>query len=351
MGWKFWESEPTEPTETRQMPFTDAVIDMLQGGAAGADDVTPGRTGIQEACAGLWARSFATADVTPQTAATAGLTPQTLEMIGRQLFENGQIVFAISIAAGRVALIPASSWTITGQDVWEYELTLPTPNAIVTRFLPADGVVHLRYGADIQQPWTAAGPLQRGKETAQLQATLERRLTQEAAMPVGSVLPMPDTTNTGQLQTDIAGLRGKTVLVPSTSSGWEQGERGAPRADWQPRRLGAMFPASHIDLRAGAADHLAAAGGVPPVLLRSDNDSGAQREGWRQFLHGTIQPAALIVLGELRDKLATPDLQLSFDRLMASDLSGRARAFQSLVGGGMEISKAAGLAGLMQGEE
>ena len=32
-------------------------------------------------------------------------------------------------------------------------------------------------------------------------------------------------------------------------------------------------------------------------------------------------------------------------------LSGRARAFQSLVGGGMDVGKAAGLAGLMQAED
>ncbi len=33
--------------------------------------------------------------------------------------------------------------------------------------------------------------------------------------------------------------------------------------------------------------------------------------------------------------------------LAASDVQGRARAFQSMVGGGMDIAKAAGLAGLL----
>ncbi|MCY4511367.1 MAG: hypothetical protein OXG35_31050 [Acidobacteria bacterium] len=41
---------------------------------------------------------------------------------------------------------------------------------------------------------------------------------------------------------------------------------------------------------------------------------------------------------------------MSFDRLFAGDLSGRARAFQSLVGGGMDPGKAAGLAGLMESD-
>ena len=43
----------------------------------------------------------------------------------------------------------------------------------------------------------------------------------------------------------------------------------------------------------------------------------------------------------------TPELAFSFDRLFASDLSGRARAFQSMVGGGMPVDRAAALAGLL----
>ena len=38
---------------------------------------------------------------------------------------------------------------------------------------------------------------------------------------------------------------------------------------------------------------------------------------------------------------------LSWQELRASDLSGRARAFQSMVGGGMAIDQAVAVAGLM----
>ena len=65
------------------------------------------------------------------------------------------------------------------------------------------------------------------------------------------------------------------------------------------------------------------------------------------MLHSTIAPMGKIVSEELTAKFETP-ISLSFDALFAADLSGRARAFQSLVGGGMDIGKAAGLAGLMQ---
>ena len=85
--------------------------------------------------------------------------------------------------------------------------------------------------------------------------------------------------------------------------------------------------------------------GVPPSLFL-DADGTGQRESFRRFLHTTLQPLARIVASELSDKLEA-DVRLNLDGLFAADLSGRARAFQSLVGGGMDIGKAASLAGLM----
>ena len=65
-------------------------------------------------------------------------------------------------------------------------------------------------------------------------------------------------------------------------------------------------------------------------------------------LHGAVQPLAELLSVELSAKLDAPGLRLSFDRLFASDLSGRARAFQSMVNGGLDVAKAAALAGLME---
>ena len=81
------------------------------------------------------------------------------------------------------------------------------------------------------------------------------------------------------------------------------------------------------------------------LLERADGTS--LREAWRQFLHSSVVPVAALVSAELSDKLAV-DIGLNFDRMFASDLSGRARAFQSMVGGGMDVAKAAALAGLME---
>ena len=76
-------------------------------------------------------------------------------------------------------------------------------------------------------------------------------------------------------------------------------------------------------------------------------DGAAAREAWRRFLHGSIHPLAETVAEEAREELGV-DVRLSFNRLFASDLAGRARSFPSMVQGGMEPGKAAALAGLME---
>ena len=48
------------------------------------------------------------------------------------------------------------------------------------------------------------------------------------------------------------------------------------------------------------------------------------------------------------ERFDLPDFSMNFDKLFASDLSGRARAFGSMVQGGMDVTKAATLAGLME---
>ena len=77
----------------------------------------------------------------------------------------------------------------------------------------------------------------------------------------------------------------------------------------------------------------------------------AAREALRRWLHTTLHPLARAVQAELRAGLNAPELSLNFDGLFASDLSGRARAFGSLVKSGMDIDRAAALAGLLADDD
>ena len=348
MNLRFWGR-----TEVRSQPYSDAIISALAAAAAGNDSTDSVRTSLEEACEGLWARAFAVADVSPTTPATRGLTPEILATIGRNLCNSGESVFELLFEQGQLQLVEASSWTVTGRGRWMYELSIAQPSAIVTRIRDQDSVVHLRYSVDRAQPWIGAGPFQRGATSSAAHKRLERSVSHESNRKAGAVIPVPDTASTSQLQTDLQKLEGKSVLVPSTTTGdWQPAgsQNTGGRSDWNPRRLGPEFTEAQVKMRLQLADHVSASAGVPAALVRGDPDGTALRESWRQFLHSTIQPVAKIIIGELRRKLDTPDLKLSFDSLFASDLSGRARAFQSMVGGGMDVTKAAALAGLMEAE-
>ena len=89
-----------------------------------------------------------------------------------------------------------------------------------------------------------------------------------------------------------------------------------------------------------------AACGINYPALFSDGTGTAGREAYRQFLHATLAPLGRAVEAELSEKLET-EILLDWEELRAGDVAGRARAFQSLVGGGMEVADAARVSGVL----
>ena len=341
--------------ETRQQAYGDAVVDLIlsrAGGAATTSD--PLAIGAVEVAAGLWGRAFMAASVLPASVGRLdAITPAVRELIGRQLVRRGECLFVIEVEGGRLRLDPATAWNVTGASnpsSWMYEITRAGPSrATTTRRVNAERVVHLRWGTAPERPWQGVGPLEAARLTAALAGNLERRLSEETNMAAGAILGIPDGTPKSQLQSDLRGLKGQLVLLDSTAGGYGAGPQQAPRRDLEANRLGANPPEVLATLRNDAAYAVLAACGVPPEMLRQSDGTG-RREAWRQFLFGSVAPVALTVAAELADKLDIPDLAFNHDAMSASDISGRARAFQSLVKGGMDVSKAAALAGLMVDE-
>ena len=337
--------------ETRQETFTDAAIALLTENANSAK-ASPGSIAALEIALGLWGRAFASATVTPPSIAGA-VTPSVLEMIGRELIRVGEVVFLIEVADGRLMLQPSKTWDMQGGPdpaSWTYAITLAGPSTTTTtRNVSERRIVHPRYAVDPDRPWRGVGPITRAKTTATLAANVETRLSEETGQSAGNVMAVPDGKSKAALQTDLRSIKGLLALVESTASGWGDGSQGAPKRDLVQNRIGANPPAILATLRSDAALSVLATCGVPTTLLERA-DGTALRESWRQFLHSSVTPVADIVAAELSDKLAV-DVGLSFDGMFASDLSGRARAFQSMVGGGMPVDKAAALAGLMDPSE
>lgn len=93
-----------------------------------------------------------------------------------------------------------------------------------------------------------------------------------------------------------------------------------------------------------------------PVQLAQSADGTAQCEAWRRYLHETVAPLDETVapLGRLVAFEAARvglGISLDWDALFASDVQGRARAFQSLVAAGMTLEQAAATSGILTPEE
>ena len=332
--------------ETRAQEYTDVVVQALLAGASG--DVAKGLTAGREIAAGTWGRAFSSADIKPAGIVADALTPH-LGHIGRSLVTRGEVIFALDYSDG-LTLLPATSATIAGGPnpaSWTYELSLAGPSTTQTRrALTSDAVLHIVYAHGPKSPWSGVSPIEASETTQKLLDNLELRLAQEAGGSVGSVVPVPNVQTTGQLQTDLRAMSGQITLVETTSGGYGSGQSGAPQSDYQVRRIGADPPPTLAILRRQVEQSVLASCGIPPSVL-GGADASASREGYRQFLFGTIQPVAKSVAVQVGGYFDT-EISFDFASLMAGDLTGRARAVMSLVNAGVPLDKALEQSGLME---
>lgn len=350
---RWWrERRSVSADSTSSTAYTDARIAAILAAAGGDAATDINAVAAAEVASGMWGRAMASAAVAPSTAATRALTAPVLELIGRELVRKGEALFLLEVERGEAVLRPVSWWDTYGgfrPDSWEYQVTLAGPDQTTTMRVGADRVVHPRYATTPTEPWRGISPLAHSRTTSDLAAMLETRLSQDVTAAVGSLIPVPQNAgDTTELQQQLAGLRGKVALVPTTAAGWvTDGKTGAPRHDWRIERIGANPPSVLDMLRTNSARHVLAACGVPIELVEPSEGTGA-REAFRRFLHASIAPVARMVEEELRMKLDTPGLSLSFDDLFAADVQGRARAWRSLAGpeASLEPEVAARLVGL-----
>ena len=343
-----WPWSIDDANETRaDSSYTDALVDALTANAGGRVLAFPTATAALEACAGLVGRAFAAAEITGPDRVTDVLTPDVMNLIGRSLIRKGEIVLMIDVRDARLWLLPASDHDVSGAtwpDGWHYRVNLGGPDRQRTfRRVPADGVVHVRYAFDNERPWRGVGPLQVARLAGRLSAETVAALADEAAGPRGQLLPVPSNDDTDDLETDLRNLKGSLALVESGDWG---GGPGGGSASWQHMRIGGDPPDGLVKAADMATAEVYAACGINPAIFR-DAQGTAGREAWRQVLFGVVAPLGRIVRAELADKLDAPGLALDWVELRASDIAGRARAFQSMVGGGMDLTQAATLSGVL----
>ena len=335
--------------------YSDTLTELLVARAAGGEAPTGSAalTAAVEAAAGMWARAFASAEVTPEVPA---LTPEVLAHVGRCLIVPGEAVYVIRVRGGAVRLIPSGSWDVLGDSPdpsgWRYKLQLDAPSGSRTVTEPSAAVVHVRFSVDASRPWQGVGPITRAGLSADMLSALETRLGQEAGAPSAYVIPSPadgQATSTETLRSDVKSAKGGVVMAETMAAGYGDAA-GAPQADWSQKRIGGSPPDVLRALRSDVGRAVVGACGVPEALIQ-EADGTAQREAWRRFVHGAVIPVSRIVARELADKLDAPGLAFDFGGLYASDVVGRAAAFSRMVQGGMDVSEAASLSGLIAGEE
>ena len=338
-----------QPLATRQTDsYSDTLTSLLLSRAQGKSLATVSATAALETCAGAVGRAFMGAEIKGRAIIANLLTPSVLELIGRALIRRGESVFIISTDGGDLKLYPAESWDIDGSvdpDTWEYRVTAGGPSGTLTwPYYPATSVLHFRYAIDASNPWRGNGPIDVANIAGRLSSETANALAAEMSGPVGRMLPLPadgqdDTIE--KLRTDIAEARGRVAFIESGD--WDN--TSANGVNGKLYRFGAEPGQPLVNLLMQSTREIYSACGFNPSLF-VDGDSASLREAHRLALVNVYQPLAKLIESEIAAKLDS-GIVIDFAELRASDLQGRARSFQSMVGGGMDMERAAALSGLL----
>ena len=338
--------------ETRAEGYSDTLIAAILSRAQGLTLAYPAATSALESCAGLVGRGFMAAEVIGPDALVEALSPDCLELVGRSLIRSGQVVFLIDTQGGRLRLLPAQNHDVEGgpdPDSWEYEVTLAGPSRTFThRFVPSSSVLHFRYAPDATRPWRGNGPIEVAALAGRLSAETMNALANESSGPVGRLLGIPadgDDATVASLKADITNAKGKVALIESGD--WDSA--GSATTMLKTERFGAEPPQSLVNVSDHATKEIVSACGLNTALWSGGNGATV-REAWRLALFSVLSPLGRLVEREIQDKI-DGTIKLSWQELRASDLSGRARAFQSMVGGGMQVEQAIAISGLMLPED
>ena len=335
--------------------YTDALTALLvrEASGSGAPTGQAHATAAVEACAALWSHAFAAARLDPEVPA---LSPPLLADIARRLILDGEAVYVIDVGTDGLKLLPVGAVDVSGgpdPDEWVYRCSLHGPSGSTTVTRPEAGVVAIRYSADPARPWRGVGPLRRAALDADLLSAIVTRLGEESGAPVAHVIPSPvdgAADSTATLRADLKAARGGVVLAETQMGGYGD-KAGSPASDFAVKRIGANPPDVLRALASETGERIMEACGVPSALLVAEAAGIARREALRFWVHCHVAPLGRICAAELSDKLDLPGLALGFEALYGSDVVGRASAFKRLVEGGMAVSEAVALTGLVAADD
>lgn len=338
--------------EKRQVAGTDVVIQQLISRSRGENTTAlPTALAAVETCTGVIARAFQSAEIIGPNWIKDALHPGMMGLIARALCRVGDVVLYTSINETKASaeFVPSAAVSVEGgwnRDTWMYNIHLPGPSKTTTKKkVSASSVLHFVWSRDVSTPWRGVSPIESADLDSQFLSTLVKALNDIASGPHGYFLPIPRTggqaKNVDLLKQDIETSRGSALLVESMADSWQAGGRGQVNSDWQPKKFGADIDEEYATLYDTVNRAIMNAYGISPQLF---DVGGSTREAWRVAIFGVVKPLANTLEYEMLRKLGV-EVKIRFSDLRASDIQGRARAFKSLVDGGMSTEEAKKFAG------
>ena len=333
--------------------YTDAVVAAIEAQAsATVADVSS--TAAIEAAAGALSRAMMACEVVGPSWVQDAVTPDWLAWVGRAVVREGGALSSIDSRGDRTALTPIAFFNFESQtqsddvdeETWLCRATAYGPSSSVTRLLPRDRLVFLRWGVGAGTRYRPRGPTSWAHLTARLQGEVERSLADESGGPLAQLLTTPeggdtdsddDTDPWAGARASLKGARGGLALLETTATGGGDGPSARPARDWDPRRLGPAPTEAMVQLSNQSFMRMLAACGCPPGLF-VDADGTGQREALRRWHLNVVAPITRLLEHELRLRLEV-DVQLRHDTY-AMDMVSRAQVVHKLAAAGVPLPTA-----------
>lgn len=337
MRWPW--SKRAETRNDLDTVIADAALDAAASGAPRADKLA-----VAQTAAGIIGRAFASATVEGEA---GDLLPAPLrELIGRELILKGEILL---VAGEDMSLLPCTSFDVRGMAdpmTWTYRCDLSGPSRINYRYLPFSDVVHIRVNSAPSTPWRGRSVFSLASATTDTATRAEFSAGKEAKVSVSRLVPNPNRMNPdqrAQADDDFAAsvAKGGYFTMSMTGQSGDRSRLSRPEVE-------AVHPdptQGHVALRRESALDLLTAAGVPSALADPRAEAAARREGFRQLVHGTVEPLARVTETEIITKLGI-SCRFDFDKLFAADLAGRGRVLKQMVDAGVSIDRALETVGL-----
>ena len=229
-----------------------------------------------------------------------------------------------------------------GPAQWGYRLFVSTPGGSEEVVAPAESVLHVRIGAGRASPWRGRSPLAGSMADVELALIATEAVAGESSIKSHGMHSVDSETRTTANPDALANLAKQLIANPS-------GRTYFSPVRFRTDRIRAEPDPALDAARKTSAEQIAAAAGVPPILLSGDGDGAAAREAYRRFVRATVEPMGRLVEAEASAKLGQP-VRLDFQALRASDTAMAARAYAALVSNGISSEEALRIAGLIEAE-